>query len=309
MRVILAKPRSFCAGVERALRCVDRALELYAHPIYVLRDIVHNTSVIREFNERGIVFVRDLEDVPRGALVLFSAHGVGPESWAAARARALQVVDATCPLVEKVHREARSFAQAGYSIILIGEKTHDEVMGTQAWASACTQVVFSESEVESLSVPDSSKVAYLTQTTLSVDDCEMLVAALRRRFPAIQGPSSNDVCYATRNRQRAVNELVAEADIVLIIGDASSANSKRLAAICLRKVERTHLVASAAEIQDDWFKGVETVLISSGASVPEHLVNGVVERLRRIVPCEVEEREVARENLHFRLPAALEERL
>ena len=302
MRVILAKPRSFCAGVERALRCVDRALDLYGPPIYVLKDVVHNAFVIQDLRDRGAVFVRDLRDVPLGAHVLFSAHGVGPESWDLARERGLRVVDATCPLVEKVHREAREFAQAGYTIILVGEKNHDEVVGTRAWAPDSIQIVFSVAEVEAVSAQDPSKVAYLTQTTLSIEDCETLIAALKRRFPSIQGPPSNDICYATRNRQCAVNELAKEADLVLIVGDPTSANSKRLAAISLRKVSNTHLINSGEMIEDAWFDGVETVLISSGASVPEHLVDEVVKRIRQMIPCEVEEREVLRENVHFSLP-------
>ncbi len=311
MRVILAKPRSFCAGVERALRCVDRALDLYGPPVYILKDVVHNAFVIQDLRDRGAVFVPDLRDVPLGAHVLFSAHGVGPESWDLARERGLRVVDATCPLVEKVHREAREFAQAGYTIILVGEKNHDEVVGTRAWAPDSIQIVFSVAEVEAVSARDPSKVAYLTQTTLSIDDCETLIAALKRRFPSIQGPPStvcrgltncNDICYATRNRQRAVNELAREADLVLIVGDPTSANSKRLAAISLRKVSNTHLITSGEMIEDAWFDGVETVLISSGASVPEHLVDGVVKRIRQMIPCEVEEREVLRENVHFSLP-------
>jgi 4-hydroxy-3-methylbut-2-enyl diphosphate reductase len=282
---------------------VDRALELYGPPVYILKDVVHNAFVIRELRDRGAVFVRDLRDVPLGAHVLFSAHGVGPESWDLARERGLRVVDATCPLVEKVHREAREFAEAGYTIILVGEKNHDEVVGTRAWAPDSIQIVFSAAEVEAVSAQDPAKVAYLTQTTLSIEDCEALIAALKRRFSSIKGPPSNDICYATRNRQRAVNELAKEADLVLIVGDPTSANSKRLAAISLRKVSNTHLINSCEMIEDAWFDGVETVLISSGASVPEHLVDGVVKRIRQMIPCEVEEREVLRENVHFSLPA------
>ena len=305
MKVILARPRGFCAGVERAIRCVERALELFGPPVYVLHDIVHNATVVEGLRERGAVFVGSLDAVPRGAHLLFSAHGVGPAQWEAARARELDIIDATCPLVDKVHREAKRLAGQGYAIILIGEKGHDEVVGTAGWASGRIQVVFTEQDVASVQVADPARVAYLTQTTLSTDECRRVIAALERRFPDIQGPPSEDICYATQNRQRAVNELAPEADLVLVVGDAQSANSKRLAEICRNKGKASHLIRSAALIEDAWIEGVDTVLVTSGASAPEFLVQGVIERLQSMAPCEVEERVVADEDVHFSLPDSI----
>lgn len=302
MRVILARPRGFCAGVERAIRCVERALELFGPPVYVLNDIVHNATVVNDLRNRGAVFVRVLEEVPEGANLLFSAHGVGPERWEEAKVRKLNVIDATCPLVEKVHREARRLAQEAFSIILIGEKGHDEVVGTAGWGGDRIQVVFTEADVDALRIETPDRVAYLTQTTLSIEDSERVIAALRKRFPNIKGPSSNDICYATQNRQRAVNELVAEADLVLVVGDQKSANSKRLAEICRKKGKASHLISSAEAIRDLWLDAVETVLVTSGASAPESLVKGVVEHLKAVQPCSVEERAVVHEDVHFSLP-------
>jgi 4-hydroxy-3-methylbut-2-en-1-yl diphosphate reductase len=308
MKIILAKPRGFCAGVERAIRCVERALEVYGPPVYVLNAIVHNGAVVQDLRDKGAMFVRDLTDVPRGAHLLFSAHGVGPVQWEAARERGLHVIDATCPLVEKVHREARRFAEAGCMIVLIGEKGHDEVAGTAGCAPDHIQVVFSEEEAATVSVPDPERVAYLTQTTLSVEDASRVIDALRRRFPAIRGPQADDICYATQNRQRAVIELAPEADLVLVVGDPASANSKRLAEICGTKGKRSYLIASASLIQDPWLQSARTVLVTSGASVPESLVQGVVEHLKSRGFNDVEEREVAHENVHFELPEAFEEK-
>ena len=302
MNVILAKPRGFCAGVERAIRCVERALELYGAPVYVLHDIVHNATVVEGLRGRGAVFVRELEAVPRGAHLLFSAHGVGPDQWAAAHARELDVIDATCPLVGKVHREAKRLAGLGYAIILIGEKGHDEVVGTAGWASGHIQVVFTEQDVASVQVGDPARVAYLTQTTLSADECSRVIAALEMRFPDIEGPPSEDICYATQNRQRAVNELAPQADLVLVVGDAQSANSKRLAEICRNKGKASRLIRSDAMIEDAWVEDVGTVLVTSGASVPEFLVQGVIERLQSMAPCGVEERVVVDEDVHFSMP-------
>lgn len=305
MKIILAKPRGFCAGVERAIKCVERALGLYGPPVYVLNDIVHNATVVQMLRKKGAKFVRTLEDAPVGSHVLFSAHGVGPDCRELARRRKLQVIDATCPLVSKVHREARRFAELNYTIILIGEKGHDEVMGTAGWAGADYQVVLNPSDVDAVQVRDPHKVAYLTQTTLSIDDCEHVIEALHRRFPDIKGPPSNDICYATQNRQRAVNESTGEADLVLVVGDPESANSKRLAEICRKNVKASYLISSYEMIEEAWLEGVGTVLVTSGASAPEFLVQGVVEHLKRREPCEVEERAVAVENVHFRLPETI----
>jgi len=305
MKIVLAQPRGFCAGVGRAIRCVERALELYGPPVYVLNDIVHNSTVVQSLSEKGAVFVRNLDQVPRGAHLLFSAHGVGPEQWEAARQRDLIVIDATCPLVEKVHREARRFAEQDYTIILIGEKGHDEVVGTAGWAPDHIQVVFTEADVAAVEISDPARVAYLTQTTLSINDCERVVEALRQRFPEIQGPPSNDICYATQNRQRAVNELAPQADLVLVVGDPESANSNRLARICAGKGKSSHLIRSAAMIEDVWLEDVQTILATSGASAPEFLVQEVVQHLKSMAPSDVEERIIVEESVRFDLPKSI----
>ena len=302
MKIILARPRGFCAGVERAIRCVEKVLERYGPPVYVLNAIVHNGHAVQVLREKGAVFVRRLDEIPGGAYVLFSAHGVGPDRWEEAGERDLKVIDATCPLVEKVHREAKRFASQGYTIVLIGEKGHDEVVGTSGWAPRNIQVIFSESEVDTLRVKDRAKVAYLTQTTLSVDDCSRVIAALKAHFPDLAGPAAEDICYATRNRQRAVTDLAPEADLVLVVGDPESANSKRLAEICRKGGKASYLISCAAMIQDRWLEGIATVVVTSGASVPEVLVQGVIEHLRARGPCEVEEREIVHEDIHFDLP-------
>lgn len=305
MKVLLAKPRCFCAGVERAIRSVECALELYGPPVYVLKDIVHNKTVVEGLRGKGAVFVPKLDDVPPGSHLLFSAHGVAPEVWDYAKSRDLHVIDATCPLVEKVHKEALRFASRGYTILLIGESGHDEVVGTAGWAPDNIHIVLTEEDIDQVVVQDPSKVAFLTQTTLSVDDCERVVAAIRDRFPNVEGPPADDICYATRNRQRAVNELVPRADLVLVVGDPESANSRRLANICLQKGKKSYLIRSASMIDDAWLNGIDTLVVTSGASVPEMLVQGVVDYLQDRISCEVEEIEVVRENIHFQLPKPL----
>ncbi len=265
MRVILARPRGFCAGVERAIRSVEQALERYGPPVYVLNDIVHNAAVVNQLRERGAVFVKNLHDVPEDAHVLFSAHGVSPDAWSIAQTRRLHVIDATCPLVEKVHEEARRFAAENYTVVLIGESGHDETIGTMGWVPNHIRRVFTEQEVEALEVPDPNKVAYVTQTTLSVAQSEKVVAALRRRFPKLEGPKSDDICYATQNRQKAVNILAAQADLVLVVGDRASANSNRLAEICRAQGKNSHLISSADAIQTEWFEGVNTLVLTAGA--------------------------------------------
>lgn len=280
-------------------------MALYGPPIYVLHDIVHNATVVGELRGKGAVFVDRIDDVPRHAHLLFSAHGVGPDAWEAARARGLDVIDATCPLVEKVHREARQLAEQGHTVLLIGEAGHDEVVGTAGWAPGHIRVVFSEDDVAAVEVAEPAKVAYVTQTTLSVDDSKRIVALLRERFPGIEGPPSEDICYATQNRQRAVNDLAPESDLVLVVGDLRSANSKRLAQICANKGKASHLIGRAAMIEETWLEGVETVLVTSGASAPESLVQSVVEYFEARGPCEIEERAVADEDIHFQLPKQL----
>lgn len=305
MRIILAKPRGFCAGVERAIKCVEQALERYGAPVYVLNDIVHNAHVVNDLKEKGAVFVKRLEDVPPGSHLLFSAHGVGPERFAHAERFKMEVIDATCPLVEKVHNEARRFASRDFTIVLIGENGHDETVGTMGWAPEHIRLVFTQEDVDKLEVPNPDKVSYITQTTLSVDDCDRVIAALKRRFPNIQGPPKSDICYATTNRQAAVNALSPLADIVLVVGDRESANSNRLAEICHAKDKPAYLISSADMIEEVWLDGVETILLTAGASAPETLVRGVIDYFRSRGPVEVEESEVMMEDVHFKLPTEL----
>ncbi len=305
MKIILAKPRGFCAGVERAIKCVEQAIERYGVPVYVLNDIVHNKAVVEDLRAKGAVFVKDMDDVPPGSHLLFSAHGVGPKRWDKAKDLNLEVIDATCPLVEKVHYEARSFASKEYTIVLIGEEGHDETVGTMGWAPDHIKLVISKEDVEALDIPDTSRLSYITQTTLSVEDCQEIIDALKERFPAIQGPPKADICYATSNRQAAVRAIAPEVDIVLVVGDRESANSTRLAEIAAEYHKPSYLISHAGMIEASWLDGVETVLLTSGASVPDSLVEDVIDYLRSRGPCELVERELARENVHFRLPAAI----
>jgi 4-hydroxy-3-methylbut-2-enyl diphosphate reductase len=305
MKIILAKPRGFCAGVERAIKCVEQALERYGAPVYVLNDIVHNATVVTELREKGAVFVKDLQDVPAGSHLLFSAHGVSPERFEHAKKFDMEVIDATCPLVEKVHNEARRFASKDYTIILIGEEGHDETIGTMGWAPSHIKRVLTEEEVEHLDVPNPDKLSYITQTTLSVYDCEVVIEALKRKFPNIQGPPTSDICYATSNRQAAVNTLAPQVDLVLVVGDRESANSNRLAEICQALGRPSFLISSAAMIEEEWLEGVESILLTAGASAPEKLVQGVIEYFQARGTCEVVESDVITENVHFKLPAAI----
>ena len=305
MKIILAKPRGFCAGVERAIKCVQQALDRYGPPVYVLNDIVHNKAVCDELRAKGAIFVKDLDHVPAGAHLLFSAHGVGPARWNKAKSLQLEVIDATCPLVEKVHFEARRFATKDYTIILVGEENHDETVGTMGWAPEHIRLVISAEDVETLEVVNPDKVAYITQTTLSVEDCEVVIQALKKKFPNIQGPPTADICYATTNRQEAVRALTPEADLVLVVGDRESANSTRLAEIAAEYRKPSHLISSAKMIDDAWLEGVETVLLTSGASVPDALVEDVIAYLQSKEPCEVVETELIEEKVKFRLPASI----
>ncbi len=305
MRIILAKPRGFCAGVERAIKCVEQALERFGPPVYVLNDIVHNAHVVNDLRAKGAVFVKHIHDVPPGSHLLFSAHGVAPGRYEHAEKYKMQVIDATCPLVEKVHNEARRFAAKDFTIVLVGEAGHDETTGTMGWAPKHIRLVLTEEDVERLEVPNPEQVSYITQTTLSVDDCTRVVAALRRKFPKIQGPPKADICYATSNRQAAVNQLSPEADLILVVGDRESANSNRLAEICTAKGRPAFLISDVHGIQESWLEGAETILLTAGASAPEGLVQGVIEYFRERGPLEVEEREVMMEDVHFKLPAEL----
>jgi 4-hydroxy-3-methylbut-2-enyl diphosphate reductase len=305
MHLILARPRGFCAGVERAIKCVERALDRFGAPVYVLNNIVHNQHVVNELRAKGAVFVKSLDAVPEGAHLLFSAHGVGPDRWEHAKRLQLEVVDATCPLVEKVHNEARRFAKRGYTIILVGEEGHDETVGTMGQAPDHIKLVTSVEDVERLEVEDPENLSYITQTTLSVDDCSVIIDALKKKFPAIMAPPTEDICYATTNRQAAVRALTPEVDLVLVVGDSESANSTRLADIARDMGRPSHLILDYSMIQEHWLDGVERVLITSGASVPEEHVQGVIEHLQRREPCTVEERDLVAEDVFFRLPASI----
>jgi 4-hydroxy-3-methylbut-2-enyl diphosphate reductase len=302
MHILLARPRGFCAGVERAIKCVEQALDRFGPPVYVLNNIVHNRHVVNELAAKGAVFVKDLNEVPEGAHLLFSAHGVGPDRWEAATRRHHEVIDATCPLVEKVHHEARRFAAKDFTIILIGETGHDETIGTMGWAPNHIRLVTTKEEVWTVEVPASQNIAYITQTTLSVEDCQVIIEELKKRFPHIQGPPKEDICYATTNRQAAVNALAPKADLVLVVGDTESANSTRLAEIARAKGKPAHLILDASMIRPEWLHGVKTVLLTSGASVPDQHVQGVIDYLNTIEPCTVDERELIREEVSFRLP-------
>ena len=305
MKIILANPRGFCAGVNMAIDSLERALELFGTPLYVYHEIVHNLHVVQRFRRRGAVFVDSIDEIPAGATVLYSAHGVAPAIRAAAVARNLNAIDATCPLVTKVHLEAVRFAREGYTILLIGHEGHDEVVGTVGEAPANIRLVQNEEEADQLDLPADAKVAYLTQTTLSVDDAEVIIRALRRRFPHIVGPSRDDICYATQNRQEAVKELVPHADVVLVLGSQNSSNSQRLAELARSCNKPAYLVDSAGEIRDAWFRGPETVLITAGASAPEDVVQECIAHLQDRFGAEVESRTVREEHVSFPLPKEL----
>lgn len=305
VRIILANPRGFCAGVNMAIDCLERSLQLFGAPIYVYHEIVHNRPVVERFRKRGVVFVDNIADVPAGATVLYSAHGVSPVLRAAAEERRLRAIDATCPLVTKVHLEAVRFAREGYTILLIGHDGHDEVIGTMGEAPRSIRLVQDEADVERLEFPADARLAYLTQTTLSVDDAEIIIGALKRRFPRIVGPSRDDICYATQNRQEAVKELVPEADVVIVLGSQNSSNSMRLAEIARGLGRPAYLIDSVRDLPPDCLKGTETVLITAGASAPEDVVEECVMRLRERFGATVESRTVREEHVNFPLPREL----
>jgi 4-hydroxy-3-methylbut-2-enyl diphosphate reductase len=305
VKIILANPRGFCAGVNMAIESLDRALQLFGAPLYVYHEIVHNRPVVERFRKRGVVFVDDISQIPEGAHVLYSAHGVAPAIREASVQRRLHAIDATCPLVTKVHLEAVRFAREGYTIILIGHEGHDEVLGTMGEAPANIQLVQDTADVERLDLPADAKVAYLTQTTLSVDDAEVIIAALRRRFPHIVGPSRDDICYATQNRQEAVKDLVPESDVVLVLGSQNSSNSMRLAEIAQSYRKKAYLVDGVGEIDDRWFQPGDTVLITAGASAPEEVVEECVAHLQNHFGASVESRTVREEHVSFPLPREL----
>jgi 4-hydroxy-3-methylbut-2-enyl diphosphate reductase len=288
-----------------AIESLDRALELFGTPLYVYHEIVHNRPVVERFRKRGVVFVDDVDEIPAGSTVLYSAHGVAPGLRAASAERNLRAIDATCPLVTKVHLEAVRFAREGYTILLIGHEGHDEVIGTMGEAPRNIRLVQDEDEVNALDLPADAKVAYLTQTTLSVDDANVIIDALKCRFPQIIGPSRDDICYATQNRQEAVKELVPEADVVVVFGSQNSSNSKRLEEIAQSCGKRAHLIDGVSEIGSDWFKGEETVLITAGASAPEDVVEECVAHLQKKYGATVETRTVREEHVSFPLPREL----
>lgn len=305
--LLLLKPRGFCAGVVRAIDIVRIALEAFGPPIYVRKEIVHNRFVVEELQAKGAIFVDSVDEVPEGERVIYSAHGVSPEVREASQTRKLRVIDATCPLVTKVHVEAVKFAKEGYSLILIGHHDHDEVIGTLGEAPVVTQVVGSPEQVESLTVPDPDRVAYLTQTTLSLDETKDVIAALRSRFPNIKGPAAQDICYATENRQVAVKQVASEAGLLLVVGSDNSSNSNRLVEVARNLGTSSHLIDSYRNIRPEWLEGVKTIALTAGASAPECLVEEVVKFLATKGFDNVNEVEVMPENVRFGLPPEIVE--
>jgi 4-hydroxy-3-methylbut-2-enyl diphosphate reductase len=301
-RVLLAAPRGYCAGVDRAVQAVEEALELHGPPVYVRKEIVHNKHVVRQLADRGAIFVDQETEVPEGELVVFSAHGVAPMVHDNARRRRLRTIDATCPLVTKVHVEARKFAEQGYTIVLIGHEGHEEVEGTTGEAPDSIVLVQTADDVDSLEVPDPERVAYITQTTLSVDETLEIIARLRRKFPKVVGPKSDDICYATTNRQIAVKQLARECDLVLVIGSTNSSNSNRLVEVARELGTSSYLIDNSRQVREEWLDGVETVGITSGASAPEELVEQLVEFFRSRGTREVSELRTVDEDVRFMLP-------
>jgi 4-hydroxy-3-methylbut-2-enyl diphosphate reductase len=300
--LLLAAPRASCAGVQRAVETVEMALARFGPPVYVRHQIVHNVHVVSELERRGAVFVDELEEVPMGAKLVFSAHGVSPEVRAAAARRRLRVIDATCPLVSKVHAEARRFAAAGYTIVLIGHEGHEEVVGTVGEAPTATRVIGERTEVDSVEVGDPQRVAVLTQTTLAVDDTRETIGALRARFPSLSAPPTSDICYATQNRQDAVRALAAECELVLVIGSENSSNAQRLVDVALRHGTVARLVEDESGIDPEWLTGADTIGITAGASTPESLVQRVVAAIAALGDTEVQERRTAVELMVFKPP-------
>src|SRR5882757_4815562 len=305
MKVLLASPRGFCAGVNMAIESLDLALASLAPPIYVYHEIVHNKYVVEHFRGRGVSFVDDLVEVPVGATLLFSAHGVSPEVRRIARERKLRAIDATCPLVTKVHLEAVKYAREGYTILLIGHEGHDEVFGTMGEAPEAIVLVESPEDVATLKVADEHKVAYLTQTTLSVDDANRIIDRLKERFPNITAPPKDDICYATQNRQEAVSILSPEADLVIVLGSQNSSNSQRLAELARERGIAAHLIDGPADLRSEWFDGVESVLVTAGASAPEQVVEECLDWLRDKFGATIEPRSIREESVSFPLPKEL----
>jgi 4-hydroxy-3-methylbut-2-enyl diphosphate reductase len=303
--LLLAAPRGYCAGVDRAVQTVERSLERYGAPVYVRKEIVHNKHVVEQLRARGAVFVDSESEVPEGATVVFSAHGVAPSVHANAAARSLQTIDATCPLVTKVHREANKFAADGYTIVLIGHAGHEEVEGTMGEAPEHIVLIEDEAGVDALEVDDPERVAYISQTTLSVDETQSIIVRLRERFPAIIGPRTDDICYATTNRQAAVKQLAQQSDLVLVIGSRNSSNSNRLVEVAREHGAESHLIDNESQVREEWLEGKRVVGITSGASAPEELVQRLVAFFAARGTTDVRELEVVSEDVRFMLPKAI----
>ncbi|MCW3028035.1 MAG: 4-hydroxy-3-methylbut-2-enyl diphosphate reductase [Solirubrobacterales bacterium] len=306
-KLLLAAPRGYCAGVDRAVQTVERALEIHGAPVYVRKEIVHNKHVVEQLSERGAIFVEEQTEVPEGAVCVFSAHGVAPSVRAGAEERRLRTIDATCPLVTKVHREASRFAAEGYTIVLIGHDGHEEVEGTMGEAPEQMVLVQSEQDVDELEIEDSEPLAYVTQTTLAVDETSSIIARLRARFPRIVGPRTDDICYATTNRQTVVKQMASDCDLMLVIGSRNSSNSLRLVEVARDCGTEAHLIDKAGEVQEEWLQGKRVVGISSGASAPENLVQELVGYFRTRGVTDISEFEVIREDVRFMLPKQIRE--
>jgi 4-hydroxy-3-methylbut-2-en-1-yl diphosphate reductase len=308
-KLLLAAPRGYCAGVERAVQAVEKALELYGAPVYVRKEIVHNKHVVDELRGRGAIFVESESEVPEDATVVFSAHGVAPTVHENAKTRRLRTIDATCPLVTKVHVEARKFAAEDYTIVLVGHEGHEEVEGTMGEAPGNIVLVQSVEDVDRLEVDDPARMAYITQTTLSVDETRAIINRLRERFPQIGGPRTDDICYATTNRQAAVKQLARRCDLVLVIGSRNSSNSNRLVEVAREYGAESHLIDNESQVDEAWLEGKEQIGITSGASAPEELVQRLVEYFRARGTTEVEELDVIREDVRFMLPKSIRQAL
>ena len=308
-KLYLAAPRGYCAGVDRAVQTVERALELYGPPVYVRKEIVHNKHVVEQLRQRGAVFVDQETEVPEGQTVVFSAHGVAPTVHANAEARGLQTIDATCPLVTKVHVEAKKFAAEGYTIVLIGHQGHEEVEGTMGEAPDHIVLIETEEDVDRLEVEDPSRIAYISQTTLSVDETRAIIARLREKFPQIVGPRTDDICYATTNRQAAVRQMADACDLVLVIGSKNSSNSNRLVEVARAHGAESHLIDNETQVSEEWIEGKRVVGITSGASAPEELVQSLVEFFRQRGTTDVSEFEVVQEDVRFMLPKEIRKAL
>ncbi len=305
MKIILANPRGFCAGVNMAIEALETALLHYGVPLYVYHEIVHNRPIVEKFQKLGVVFVDNISEVPTGGTVMFSAHGISPEVRQHSQQRNLRAIDATCPLVTKVHKEAIKFAKEGYTIVLIGHEGHDEVIGTMGEAPANMLLVEHAADVDAMTLPADTKLAFLTQTTLSVDEAKSVIDVLKRKYPQIVGPGKDDICYATQNRQDAVKQLVAEASVVLVLGSQNSSNSQRLAELARTSGKTAYLIDRVSELKDEWFASADAVLVTAGASAPEEHVQDCIEYLRTKFGATVETRTVREEDVSFPLPREL----